>query len=56
MFMIDGNLYERLTSLPKEEIVKIMYDAIELMQQYNGQSVDRCIVTALKSYEQERNE
>ena len=41
-------LVDKCLSLKKEDLLEVMLDAIDLMQQYNGKSIARCVIESLK--------
>lgn len=47
MFDMSEWLYEYLMKLSQEQVVEIMYDALDNMEAYNGRSKTYCIVTAI---------
>ena len=48
MFDMPDWLYEYLMKLPKEQVIEIMADALDLMQAYNGRTIAYCIVTSIE--------
>ena len=44
---MDEKLYQRIKQLPKENIINLMWGALDIMQGYNGRSRTQCIATAL---------
>ncbi len=50
------NLYAFLLKLPKENLIHTMWEALDLMQQYNGRSRVFCIATALGAKENPEKE
>jgi len=51
MLDLPDNLYDYLLKLPKEEIIQIMADAIDLMQAYNGRTMTYCIMSSIEGAE-----
>jgi len=48
---------ERLLSrLPKSNLIRIMSNALDIMQGYNGHSIDYCILTAIGAKGKENND
>lgn len=48
-------LYELLLKLPKENIINLMYSALDEMQMYNGRTITQCICTSLGCEEEEKD-
>ena len=44
---------EQLMRFTKIEIIEIMSDALDLMNQFNGRSVDFCVDAAIKNAKEE---
>lgn len=43
------DLYNKLETLSKEELINIMYEALDLMNQYNGRTSKYCVTQALRN-------
>lgn len=52
---MDDKLYEILLKLPKENLINLMYNALDEMQSYNGRSINHCICTAMGCEQQEKD-
>lgn len=48
---MDEKLYQLLLKLPKENIVNLMWEALDEMQSYNGRSRQTCIMLAMDATE-----
>lgn len=44
---MDEKLYDLLTKLPKQNIIHVMWEALDHMQAYNGRSRQACICMAI---------
>lgn len=45
--MLHPKVWEYLNKLDKEQIVEVMLEALEVMQGYNGNTINYCVVKAL---------
>lgn len=53
---MDERLYELLLKLPRRNLVHIMWEALDLMQQYNGRSKMYCIAMAIGAKEDSKQD
>lgn len=48
---MNDKLYEILEKLPKQNVIHIMWEALDEMQSFNGRSRQHCILTAIGAKE-----
>ncbi len=53
---MDEKLYALLLKLPRETMIHLIWEALSLMQQYNGRSITYCIVMAMGAKEDPKKE
>ena len=44
---MDERLNEKILKLPKQHIINLMWDALDIMQSYNGRTKQTCILEAM---------
>ena len=44
---MDNQVYELLEKLPRKNLIHLMWDALSIMQGYNGRTKQGCILEAL---------